>query len=534
MSAIRGENAILYWKVDGYFRPIACMEECNVTTNTELSETSTVQTGTSRTYRGNRNTWTVSARGICSFDQNHPHVKLRQLEQAMTPVPIIFQAIDDNGITETFSGNVLITSLPNDAAAGDFYSYSIEATGTGPYVLSDVPVDPNECCQDAWEYYTGNGTEGFSITITNLIGKDISGRIYRDGIEYRPSGTDHDGSGTPHGKEFKYEKPLGRVSFDTSLPEIALGEPIDIPYNICGEIEGCSINITNVAATVEDDGKFHLTFLPVIGADIMAPDDVTVRYSADGGETWSIPDSITYDPDTNYQEVVINDDLDTDQDYIFEITPVCNDTNGTSGTGTYIPCTPVGITPTTLPDAMVGVPYNESIPLTGTAPFVIGGSLSLPAGLEASILGSSIVISGTPTEAGTGVLVRVNVINCFDETALFTDTIDITEPSENATIANQLTDVLVEDIIFDGSTCTPYVGIPTAYADSGMASIPIGISSTITVRFNAVPLAPLHLEVKINGVLQETKTESSSFDLVIVSNNPYTINPGDVVALRVY
>lgn len=347
MSVIKGENAILYWKVDGFYRPIACMESCNVTTNTELSETSTVQTGIYRTYRGNRNTWTVSAQGLCSFDTNHPHVKLRLLQQSMTAVPISFTATDDNDITETFSGNVLITTLPTDSAAGDFYTYSIEAVGTGEYIISDIPIDPNECCQDAWEYYTANGTENFSITLAGLKGRTIAGRLYRDGIEYRPSGVDHDGTGIPAGKQFKFEIAIGKISFDSNIIPLAFGEQVDIPFNFCGGGSltcGIVIDEVNAEPDITDGNKFHITFVPTIDNMPIAPDDVKVRYSTDDGATWLIPDSITYMPEMDYQLVIINDALAIDEDYLFEVTPVCNEMDGQPGTGFYNAATCVNVT----------------------------------------------------------------------------------------------------------------------------------------------------------------------------------------------
>jgi hypothetical protein len=425
VSVIRGENAILYWKVDGYFKPIACMESCNVTTNTELSETSTVQTGTSRTYRGNRNTWTVTCQGLCSFDENHPHVKLRQLQQKFTPVQISFTATDENGISETFSGKVLITSLPTDSAANDFYTYSIEATGTGKYTITDIPVDPNECCQDAWIYYTGNGTEGNSITSDDFKNVQIAGRIYRDGTEYRPSGVDHDGTGVPVGKQFKHDPATGTITFDATLIGIASGEQIDIPYNLCGSTAACDIVISDVMPVVDtsDSNKFHITFLPTIGVTPTAPDDVKVRYSTDDGTTWQTPTSITYDPGTNYQLVTVNDALDTTESYLFEVTPICNGVEGTAGTG-YSVCIAVHITPTTLPDAVVGVAYNQVIELTGTPEFSLS-DLIKPSWMTVTIVGSEVFLTGTPTTIATGDAVSFTVTNCNNKTAEFTDTFNV-------------------------------------------------------------------------------------------------------------
>lgn len=441
MSVIKGENAILYWKVDGVFLPVACMEAWALSTDTELSETSTVQTGIYRTYRGNRHTWHVNCNGVCSFDTNHSVVKMRLLQQPFSVIPIAIVETDDNGIGSTFTGNVIIINVTNDAAATDFDNYSIEAVGIGEYFITDIPIDPNECCQDAWKYYTANGTEGVSITISALIGRTIAGRLYRDGIEYRPSGVDHDGLGIPVGKQFKFEIATGKISFDGNIIPLGLGEQVDIPFNFCGGGSlTCDIMIDNVMVTVEE-GQFNITFEPVVDGAITIPDNVTVRYSTDGGETWQIPDSVTYDPETNYGLVIINDDLATDEAYLFELTPVCNDIDGTAGTGTYYPCIPVTFTAGTpeLPDATVGQIYQPQYALSGSAPFVLTVN-DKPDWLTISIDGNVLEFFGTPTEAATDEVIDIDIANCVSDILHFADIIDSIE-------------VLTPSIILGGAIC---------------------------------------------------------------------------------
>lgn len=510
------------------------MTTCNLTTNTEIKETSTPQTGTSRTYRGNRNTWSVSCEGLCSFDENHPHVKLRQLQQTFTVIPISWTATDDNGITENFSGNVIITQLSNDASASDFYTYQLQAQGTGDYTITDIPIDPNECCQDAWVYYTGTGSEGFSITLNTLMGRQIAGRLYRDGIEYRPSGVEYDGTGTPVGKQFKFDITTGKITFDSNLQPIAVGEPIDIPYNLCVSLASCEIVVNNVVPEVvasaqstlaigtqgnlspsiygftlkgtpaagdvvtvnwnddhvdeaqdysvtstvqagwslidlltdvfnkihtinvnsltytDGDGNngvkiagattasgtttitlansshFQITFLPTIDNVPTAPDNVRVRYSTDNGTTWTVANDITYDPDTNYELVVINDDIDTTGNYLFEVTPICSNVYGTPGTG-YIVCIAVTIPAFSLPDAVVGELYDVLIPLSGTGPFTLSDKVN-PAWITTfEVVGNDVHISGTPAsgDVGSDITISFTVHNCTNKTADYSDTINV-------------------------------------------------------------------------------------------------------------
>lgn len=78
-----------------------------------------------------------------------------------------------------------------------------------------------------WLYKTGIEGET-DLSVSEIAGKNISGRVYRDGIEYRPSGENQSGLSDPVGKQFKYVKALGALSFAYPFGE---DEPIDIPYN---------------------------------------------------------------------------------------------------------------------------------------------------------------------------------------------------------------------------------------------------------------------------------------------------------------
>jgi hypothetical protein len=538
VSVIRGENAILSWQVDGFFQPVACMESCNLTTTTEISETSTVGTGITRTYRGNRNSWKVSCQGVCSFDENHPHTKLRVLQQSMTPMPIMWQATDTVGNIETYSGLVIITSLSNDANASDFYLYQLEATGIGAYTVSDVPTDPNEACQDAWIYYTGIGTEKNVITIAGLVGKSIAGRLYRDGIEYRPSGTNHDGLGTPVGKQFKFEAALGRVTFDANMVGIAVNEPIDIPYNLCSAVVGCNIAATSVHVTFEDDNHFHITYTPMDNGAVSVPEGATVRYSTNGGATWTDA-SITYTPATNYSLIIVDDTLSGTGSYIFEVTPQCNGVSGTAGTGGYNACTAVGTITHSMPDAYAPVPYTDTITLTGTAPFTLTDIVK-PAWLTIAVSGNNINFSGTPavSDVGTGVAVSFTVHNCGSASTSFSDTIDVIDAEGNGTIHNNISSgsgILVEDVILVGyGVMTPYTTFPVAQSGSGTFSTPYGTASgTITVRFNTNSLpGSISMAITINGTLMENNTHAPA-GIIINSTNTYTFHTGDVVVITI-
>ena len=421
------------------------MESWSLSTNTELSETSTTQTGTSRTYRGHRNTFSISCNGLCSFDSNHSVPTMRVLQQQFSVIPVSIVEIDDNGNGATFTGNVIITVVTNNTSASDFENYSIEATGTGDWIYTEIPIDPNENCQDEWYYYTANGSEGTAVVISLLKGVSIAGRIYRDGLEYRPSGVDHDGTGVPVGKQFKFDPATGGISFDANIIGLALGEQVDIPYNLCGSGGAqCLISIKNVSVVYDDDNsRFILSFEPVVDNITTVPEGVKIRYSIDDGETWQVTDNITYDPVTDYNHVTINDTLEKNQNYIFEITPECNGSVGTPGIGYYFHCVNANWASGTpiLPDATIGAAYNSSYRLNGSAPFTLADVIK-PDWLSINIVYSgtyyNVVFSGTPIsgDIGSDVPISFSINNCSIGELVFNGTMNVLSHPLHSVILN--------------------------------------------------------------------------------------------------
>lgn len=76
-------------------------------------------------------------------------------------------------------------------------------------------------------------------------------------------------------------------------------------------------------------------------------------------------------------------------------------------------CTNVSIADVTFTPATVGTPYSFSIPLSGTAPFVLS-AITKPAWMTIAIVGSNVEITGTPDSVGSvdGEQVQFTVTNC--------------------------------------------------------------------------------------------------------------------------
>jgi hypothetical protein len=202
-------------------------------------------------------------------------------------------------------------------------------------------------------------------------------------------------------------------------------------------------------------------------------------------------------------------------------------------------CTPVAITAITLPDATAGTPYSIDVMFTGDAPFVVSGP-SAPGWLTFTDITNGVRLSGTPTsgDVGTDISISFHVSNCAGvNSADFEQTIDV-EPEDTSdsdtNVINQTSVADVIDVIFNSTPCTPYTGFPVTNGNTGTASIPLGISSTITVRFSGVPTGSVNMEIKINGALQETVSIATPTTIAIVSANNYTIVSGDVIDIRIF
>ncbi|MDB5200587.1 MAG: hypothetical protein JWO92_2550 [Chitinophagaceae bacterium] len=90
-------------------------------------------------------------------------------------------------------------------------------------------------------------------------------------------------------------------------------------------------------------------------------------------------------------------------------------------------CTPVDFSGDPLPDAIKGIPYNATIQLTGTQPFVITASV-IPAWMNVNLTDDTITLSGTPDTEATDIAVEFTITNCTDASSYnFADTIDVTK-----------------------------------------------------------------------------------------------------------
>lgn len=157
--------------------------------------------------------------------------------------------------------------------------------------------------------------------------------------------------------------------------------------------------------------------------------------------SYTIEQKLTSDPDSAYVEStdspVVNpgsgttvnfaiNDLESDA-MTFRVRANFDEcsTDWTTVTGSDAECVAVSFSAPTLPNGNVNVAYNQTIPLGGTAPFVLTG-VTAPSWMSIQIIGSDVIIGGIPDAEDTDVTVAFTVENCDgDESQSFSDQIDI-------------------------------------------------------------------------------------------------------------
>ena len=229
MSIVRGKDAWLYWKYQGLWKPIACMQSWELTTVVDIGETSTLQSGTFKTFRWLKNSWSVTVQGLQSFDTNYSVALLRQGQFAGRELLIIATATDGNGLTESYVGYVLVTEVKSGAVHNTAYNYSVAAQGTGQLQITDDPFNPDNPIGGLLMQhpYTAVGGEYSTGPIPELVGMWVP-TLTRDGADYRriKSGAIFN----DNGKDFKFDDTTGECFFNTNLPAMFSGEYVNIYY----------------------------------------------------------------------------------------------------------------------------------------------------------------------------------------------------------------------------------------------------------------------------------------------------------------
>lgn len=331
-DTIIGRDVLLYFLVNGIYQQAACATECtfNVVTDTVEVTTKTHNQGQGswRKIKPVFNSWSASVNGIQLLDTPLKFSDIRQMQTDLSIIYIQYAKVSKSGRRyENWFGAGVITETDESAAVDDFAQFSIQIEGYGALTADFDPTNINQPIE-MFYYYTATGNEGRSWLIPDLQGFIINGRIYRDGFEQDPSGTEtmnRTATAAPLPGQFQWDDATARITLATQDAEPAANERFTFPYTI--NYNGCSLVINNFKVFLDSNNKFNLSWqgtgLPV--------EQTLFEYSADNGVTYGL---LTVDVDTiNLDNAIVTAVLDSAGSYIFRITPIC--TNQAKGKPSY-------------------------------------------------------------------------------------------------------------------------------------------------------------------------------------------------------
>ncbi len=137
-------------------------------------------------------------------------------------------------------------------------------------------------------------------------------------------------------------------------------------------------------------------------------------------------------------------------------------TDGSGSSGGSGGCVPVGGGTFDPPDSTWGATYAYTFALTGTAPFAITGQTK-PSWMSRAIVGSNLVLSGTPDTVGTGITVSFDIINaCGADT--FSATIDIADGGRPVFVINNT----AHDIVLQNANGIQHTFLASNGSDNNM------------------------------------------------------------------
>lgn len=203
----------------------------------------------------------------------------------------------------------------------------------------------------------------------------------------------------------------------------------------------------------------------------------------------------------------------------------------TIGTVPPPPCTDVTITGSpSLPNGETGTPYSYSFTIAGTSPYGLTINTK-PAWMTIAIDGTTVSFTGTPTEAGTGVEVDIDITNCSSGIANFNDTFDVAEEpftlldwtfTEEAGTSGRLQIYVNGELVVDVfATNSGSIAINTGDEIEARVSA-IGASSRFLKVEDITDAATLYTHIQFTGINSYTFTAEDEHEYLItgIVENP--------------
>jgi|GEM_PF-710047 len=186
---------------------------------------------------------------------------------------------------------------------------------------------------------------------------------------------------------------------------------------------------------------------------------------------------------------------------------------------------PLSLTTSSLPFGTVGVPYSETIGVTGgTSPYtcaVAGGSM--PGGLT---LNSNCTVTGTPTTPGT-TSVTVSVIDSATPAQTTSGPISITINSGTLTLAGTLPNAVLNQSYSQSLSTTGGVG-PYTYQLINGTTLPAGLSLALDGTISGTPTAVGAVGFTVQVTDSSAPQQLATHDFVLLVVYPSGPNNGEL------
>lgn len=206
MSVVLGKNVILYAYYNGANTAIGCATNATLTVQTEVQETTTVDTGTNKSFKGRSNSWTIRLDGLFFLDTTFGITNLISLQLSLLPLTLSFEATDTAGNDITYSGSVVIENTEITGQDNSAAGFSANFMGSGELAVDNAPINSGGVNRYDYE---ATGTE-YEFSAADLVNKDILA-VFHDTDSYGIS------TSSASNQVAKYTAASGTIGFDFVL-----------------------------------------------------------------------------------------------------------------------------------------------------------------------------------------------------------------------------------------------------------------------------------------------------------------------------
>lgn len=206
MSVVLGRNVVLYAYYNGANEVIACATSCILRITSEILETTTVNSGTNKSFVARANSWAVTLDGLVHLNVDFGITNVTTLQLSLLPLTVSFEITDTEGNDITYSGSVVIETTEISGQDNAAASFNASFIGSGELAVNNPPT--NSGGVNIYYYEAVGGESDF--TAAELINKDVLA-VFHDTDHYKVS------TSAASNQTALYTAASGTISFDFAL-----------------------------------------------------------------------------------------------------------------------------------------------------------------------------------------------------------------------------------------------------------------------------------------------------------------------------